>query len=97
LLGSLLYGAGLRLREALTLRVKDVQFEYRQLMIRGGKGGKDRSAILPEALVVPLQQHLVTIQARHDVAIQKGFAGVSSFGVMEPAGFRHIGARQFSA
>ncbi len=76
LIGSLLYGAGLRLREALTLRVKDVQFEYRQLIVRSGKGGKDRSAILPEALTAPLQQHLVTVQARHEFAIRGGFAGV---------------------
>jgi integron integrase len=76
LIGSLLYGAGLRLREALTLRVKDVQFEYRQLIVRSGKGGRDRSAILPETLVAPLQQHLGTVKARHEFALRNGFAGV---------------------
>jgi integron integrase len=76
LIGGLLYGAGLRLREALTLRVKDVQFEYRQLIVRSGKGGKDRSAILPDALVAPLQQHLVKVKADHEVATQGGYAGV---------------------
>lgn len=76
LIGSLLYGAGLRLREALTLRVKDVQFEYRQLIVRSGKGGKDRSAILPEALIAPMQQHLLTVKARHVFAMRSGFAGV---------------------
>ncbi len=76
LIGGLLYGAGLRLREALTLRVKDVQFEYRQLIVRSGKGGKDRSAILPDALVAPLQQHLVKVKADHQVATQGGYAGV---------------------
>jgi integron integrase len=76
LIASLLYGAGLRLREALTLRVKDVQFEYRQLIVRSGKGGKDRSAILPDALVAPLQQHLVKVEAGHKVATQSGYAGV---------------------
>lgn len=76
LIGSLLYGAGLRLRESLSLRIKDVQFEYRQLIVRSGKGGKDRSAILPETLVVPLQQHLGTVKARHECAIRNGFAGV---------------------
>lgn len=50
LIAGLLYGAGLRLREALTLRVKDVQFDYRQLIVRSGKGGKDRSAILPDVV-----------------------------------------------
>ena len=76
LIASLLYGSGLRLREALTLRVKDVQFEYRQLIVRSGKGGKDRSAILPDALVAPLQQHLVTVKALHALASEHGYAGV---------------------
>jgi len=76
MIGGLLYGAGLRLREALTLRVKDMQFEYRQLIVRNGKGGKDRSAILPDALVAPLQQHLVSVKERHEFAIRSGFAGV---------------------
>jgi len=76
LIASVLYGAGLRLREALTLRVKDVQFEYRQIIVRSGKGGKDRSAILPEALVAPLQQHLAAVKERHEFAVRNGFAGV---------------------
>lgn len=76
MIGGLLYGAGLRLREALTLRVKDLQFEYRQLIVRNGKGGKDRSAILPDALVAPLQQHLVSVKERHEFATRSGFAGV---------------------
>ncbi len=60
-IASLLYGACLRLREALTLRVKDVQFDCRQLIVRSGKGGKDRSAILPDMLVDPLRQHLAAV------------------------------------
>ena len=64
MIGGLLYGAGLRLSEALTLRVKDVQFDYRQLIVRNGKGGKDRSAILPDTLVDPMQQHLVAVKVR---------------------------------
>jgi integron integrase len=76
LIGSLLYGAGLRLREALTLRVKDLQFEYRQLIVRSGKGAKDRSAILPESLLAPLQRHLLTVKAQHEHAIRRGFGGV---------------------
>ena len=76
LIASLLYGAGLRLREALTLRVKDLQFEYRQLIVRSGKGGKDRSAILPEALAAPLQKHLVRVKALHQFAASHGYAGV---------------------
>jgi integron integrase len=76
LIASLLYGAGLRLREALTVRIKDVHFEYRQLMVRSGKGGKDRSAILPDTLIDPLRQHLATVKARHEAAIRGGFGGV---------------------
>jgi integrase len=76
LIAGLLYGAGLRLRESLTLRVKDVQFEYRQLIVRSGKGSKDRSAILPEVLVAPLQQHCVVVKARHQYATERRYAGV---------------------
>jgi integron integrase len=76
LIASLLYGAGLRLRETLTLRVKDVQSEYRQLIVRSGKGGKDRSAILPDTLVAPLQEHLVKVKALHEFAAKHGYAGV---------------------
>jgi integrase len=48
--GSLMYGAGLRLLECLQLRVKDIDFGYRQIVVREGKGGKDRITILPSAL-----------------------------------------------
>ena len=50
LMASLLYGAGLRLRECLKLRVKDVDFGYRQIVVRNGKGAKDRVKMLPDAL-----------------------------------------------
>ncbi len=76
LVGNLLYGAGLRLREALQLRVKDLQFEYRQVIVRSGKGAKDRVTILPEILLGPLQQHLEHVKARHDTAARNGCAGV---------------------
>jgi integrase len=58
LMASLLYGAGLRLMECLRLRVKDIDFEYHQLMVRAGKGGGDRVSILPRALEPALQRHL---------------------------------------
>ena len=48
LMASLLYGAGLRLQECLMLRVKDVDFAYRQIVVRDGKGGKDRVTVLPQ-------------------------------------------------
>jgi site-specific recombinase XerD len=53
LMASLLYGAGLRLRECLTLRVKDVDFGYRQIMVRDGKGARDRVTMLPAPLAEP--------------------------------------------
>src|SRR5258706_9226762 len=59
IMASLIYGAGLRLRECLKLRVKDIELGYRQVIVRDGKGGKDRVTTLPEKLIDPLQQHLV--------------------------------------
>jgi integrase len=58
LMAALLYGAGLRLRECLKLRVKDVDFGYRQITVRDGKGGKDRVTMLPANLAEPLRLHL---------------------------------------
>jgi len=63
LIGSILYGGGLRLQEALQLRVKDVDFELRQLIVRSGKGNKDRVTMLPEVIVEPLQRHLDVVRA----------------------------------
>lgn len=54
----LIYGTGMRLMEAARLRVKDVDFSYRQITIRAGKGDKDRITLLPDKLVLPLQRHL---------------------------------------
>ncbi|HAH07959.1 MAG TPA: integron integrase [Elusimicrobia bacterium] len=74
LMAMLLYGAGLRLMECCTLRVKDVDFAKCQLLIRGGKGGKDRYTMLPEALREPLQRHLGRVKQQHqeDLAIGLG-------------------------
>ena len=58
LVASLLYGTGMRLLEGLRLRVKDVEFERREILMRDGKGGKDRVTVLPENLMLPLQAHL---------------------------------------
>ena len=54
-------GAGLRLRECLKLRVKDVDFGYRQITVRDGKGGKDRMTMLPAAVIEPLRSHLARV------------------------------------
>jgi integrase len=58
LIAQLLYGTGMRLLEALRLRVKDVEFARREIVIREGKGNKDRITVLPENLIQPLQQQL---------------------------------------
>ncbi len=76
LVASLLYGSGLRVLEALRLRVKDIDLKYQQLTIRDGKGAKDRVTVLPAALVQPLTAHLVRVQERHVLAIERGFGGV---------------------
>jgi len=76
LVGNLLYGAGLRLSEALQLRVKDIQFDYRQVIVRSAKGAKDRSTILPEILLGPLQLHVENVKLRHESALRNGYAGV---------------------
>ena len=76
LIGSLLYGSGLRLLEALRLRVKDIDLEYRQLLVRDGKGAKDRATMLPQALVAPLRVHLDRVRERHVNAVKAGYGGV---------------------
>lgn len=58
LFAQLLYGTGMRLSEALQLRVKDLDFEHQAVMVRAGKGGKDRLLMLPQSLVVPLREQL---------------------------------------
>ncbi len=65
LMASLLYGAGLRLLEACTLRVKDVDLAQRQLTVRGGKGGRDRITLLPDVVLEPITEHLARISAAH--------------------------------
>jgi integron integrase len=72
LMGSLLYGSGLRLSECVALRVKDVDVAGRQLMIRRGKGQKDRVGLLPHALSRPLEQHLQAIRSQHSGDLGRG-------------------------
>ena len=72
LIGTLLYGAGLRLGEGVTLRVKDVDFERGELLIRRGKGAKDRITVLPEALRQPLAGHLEEVKALHQGDLAEG-------------------------
>jgi integron integrase len=82
LVASLLYGSGLRLTEALRLRVKDVVLERSSLLIRDAKGGKDRVTVLPEAVVPPLRAHLARLHAWFDVQRRSGAPGVSVPGAL---------------
>jgi len=76
LMGMLLYGGGLRLMECFRLRVKDLDFDRLQVIVREGKGDKDRVTLLPEAAVEPLKRHLVQVGEAHERAVREGFAGV---------------------
>tara|TARA_R110000868_G_scaffold47966_1_gene156476 strand:+ start:69 stop:1037 length:969 start_codon:yes stop_codon:yes gene_type:complete len=73
MVATLLYGSGLRLLEALRLRVKDVEFARGEVVVRDGKGQKDRVTMLPRALVVPLQEHLEKVAALHQQDLAEGF------------------------
>ncbi len=76
LMANLLYGAGLRLKECLRLRVKDLDFGFRQLVVRDGKGAKDRLTVLPQTLVEPLQKHLETVKMLHNNDLKIGLGRV---------------------
>lgn len=76
LMASLLYGSGLRLMEAVRLRVKDVDFDYRQIVVRDGKGAKDRVTPLPDRAVEPLRQQIAHVKALHDQDREAGYGEV---------------------
>ena len=76
LVASLLYGTGMRLMEGLRLRVKDIDFERREIVIREGKGSKDRVTVLPENLIEPLQQRLRKTQQVHQADLDAGYGEV---------------------
>ena len=76
LIAQLLYGTGMRLLESLRLRVKDVEFSRREIIIREGKGNKDRVTVLPENLIIPLEQHLKKVRALHEKDLEAGFGRV---------------------
>lgn len=68
----LMYSAGLRLLECLQLRIKDVDFDRRQITVREGKGNKDRVTVLPAAIENPLKHHLDDVGRQHEVDLKKG-------------------------
>src|SRR5712691_9477928 len=76
LMASLLYGTGMRLMDCIRLRVKDIDFAYNQIVVRDGKGQKDRVVPLPQRLVEPLQQHLTTVKGLHQADLEQGYGAV---------------------
>lgn len=76
LIVMLLYGTGMRLMECLRLRVKDIDFGYRQIVVRDGKGAKDRVTLLPETLIEPLKTHFVKIRDMHETDLKNGYGTV---------------------
>ena len=76
LMASLMYGAGLRLMECLRLRVQDIDFARNEILIRDGKGAKDRISMLPESLKTPLQDHLKKVKALHERDLGDGWGRV---------------------
>ncbi len=76
LIGKLLYGSGLRLMEALRLRVKDIDFAQTMLIVRDGKGSKDRVTVLPQSVIPLLQEQLQRAQAWHKQDLDQGCGAV---------------------
>jgi integron integrase len=76
LMAGLLYGSGLRLMECVRLRVKDIDFGYRQIIVRDAKSDRDRVTVLPDNLTAPLKLHLQRIKIQHEQDLADGFAEV---------------------
>jgi integron integrase len=76
LMVQLLYGSGLRLMECVRLRVKDIDFAYAQIVVRDGKGARDRITMLPVNLAHPLERHLQKVKAQHEEDLEAGFGTV---------------------
>lgn len=76
LMAGLLYGSGLRLMECVRLRVKDVDFGYAHVVVRDGKGAKDRVTMLPVNLAQTLERHLQKVKAQHDEDLEAGLGSV---------------------
>jgi integron integrase len=77
LVASLLYGSGMRVLECLQLRIKDINLSRCEILVRDGKGAKDRVTVLPEALVPPLEQHIARVKVLFDTDREACRPGVS--------------------
>lgn len=76
LFAGLMYGTGMRLMECVRLRIKDVDFSYSQILVRDGKGQKDRVVPLPQRYRVPLESHIAAVLRVHEQDLAKGFGEV---------------------
>lgn len=76
LMAKLLYGCGLRLMECLRLRVKDIDFEQSQIIVREGKGEKDRATMLPTSLIQPLKNQITFVKNQHERDLAQGYGSV---------------------
>ncbi len=76
LMAQIMYGSGLRLMECLRLRVKDIDFENRRILVYDGKGGDDRVTLLPESVIPALQEHLTHVRAIHQKDLKNGYGSV---------------------
>jgi integron integrase len=76
LMALLLYGSGLRLLECCRLRVKDLDYSQNQIVVRSGKGGKDRYTTFPSGLQGPLRTHLASVEAQHQEDLRLGLGRV---------------------
>ena len=76
MMAQLLYGSGLRLMECVRLRVKDLDFEYKTITVRDGKGEKDRITPMPDSLIQPLQRQLERVRLLHEEDLAAGFGSV---------------------
>jgi integron integrase len=76
LMASMMYGAGLRLMECLRLQVQDIDFARNEILIRDGKGAKDRITMLPSSLKKPLQEHLNKVKTVHERDLVEGWGCV---------------------
>jgi len=79
----LLYGSGLRLMEALELRVKDVDVGRHEIRLRAGKGNKDRVTVLPDVVIAPLQAHLEAVRKVHQKDLKRGHGAVALPGALD--------------
>lgn len=83
LMATLMYGTGLRLMECCQLRVKDVDFGQNEIIVRGGKGDKDRRTVLPAAIIGPLKAHLEKVRILHGEDLRGGLGSVALPGALE--------------